>query len=217
MWWASWRASPASASNPTAPRTSGTAATSAGDTKALCTSARDKYAGRPPTARSSSAGEGARRSGHRDSSQPWPITVSPAGRLRAKEAMRSRASAREAAPCRSRPASARPVEVRWTWASTKAGVTSAPRSSTISSTESACATSAALSEPSHATLPSSTSIAVANGSSGEWMVPPRSRTREGIGRSGSAAVFVMGNSVSHGLPAPPAASADAARAVLERR
>ena len=82
-----------------------------------------------------------------------------------------------AAPERSSPVRARPVEVVCTWASVNAGVTRAPSRSTTSSTPSAKA-SAAPSEPTQATWPRSTTIAVAKGSAGLWTSPRRSRTVE---------------------------------------
>ena len=63
-------------------------------------------------------------SGQPDSSQPCP-QIGPSGCARAYSATSSRQCRSEVAVRRSRPASIRPVAVRWTWLSTKAGATKA--------------------------------------------------------------------------------------------
>ncbi len=83
-------------------------------------------------------------------------------RAAAKSRTRARAASRVGAPVRSSPVRARPVDVVCTCASVNAGVTRAPSRSITSSTPSAKA-SAAPSEPTQATWPRSTTIAVAKG------------------------------------------------------
>lgn len=108
---------------------------------------------------------------------------------------------RVAAPDRSSPVSASPVAVVCTWASVKAGVTSAPSRCTVSSTPSA-KESAAPSEPIQAMLPPSTTIAVAKGSAGLWTSPPRSRRVRGPVRE-EAVLSLMGTvSRSRGAGGP---------------
>lgn len=126
-------------------------------------------------AASSSARVGGCPSGQREASQPWPRSTRSSGRAAAKSRTRARAASRVGAPDRSRPVRARPVEVVCTCASVNAGVTRAPSRSITSSTPSAKA-SAAPSEPTQATWPRSTTIAVAKGSAGLWTSPRRSRT-----------------------------------------